>query len=95
MGGRKSYSSKKVTGRTSTKARQSLHKSIGEENPKKIAVALAQFTLENHRQKKEFVEVAKILQCLANEKILSEAPKEVKDRVTEFQEKYSTKNKPL
>ena len=93
MGGRKSYSVKKVTGKGLGKHTKSIQKALETENPLDIALTTTQAAIDNKKFKDDFSKTLKILLDLSKTED-KEKVKETKD-YKEYISDYDLDSKPL
>ena len=90
MGGRKSYSANKVTGRGLGKNKKSLENAIDKQSTLDIAINTAKIAVENNKQKKEFKDSVKVL-----DKYIKDKNERKSDSFSKLFSEYDTSTKPI
>lgn len=93
MGGRKSYSVKRVTGKGLGKYKKPLKDSINREDSTEIAINTTKIATESKKQQKEFSKFVTLLDYVSDEK--KEPTKKVSKSIEKLKSKYGIEKNPL
>ena len=95
MGGRKSYSVKRVTNKGLGKLGTPLFNSIKKNDPQDIAVTTARIATENKKQEQQFLKTASLLKYLTSPELKQKANDAARKELEMLSSKYGTDSKPL